>query len=210
MPEKMISNVGSEIGKLNGVILHRPGTEVENMTPGNAEKALYSDLLNLTIARHEYAQMEGILKKVTSVYYVKDLLTEILKNQKVKENLLNSICSYECKEDILNRLLDLNGEELADVLIEGLVMENDTLTKFMSIERYSLMPLHNFFFTRDASITVNDKVIISRMASKVREREAIIMDAIFNYYNDFSAKVHNPIKESYFDDSIYIEGGDIQ
>ena len=34
-------NVQSEIGKLNGVILHTPGEEVENMTPENAERALW-------------------------------------------------------------------------------------------------------------------------------------------------------------------------
>ena len=40
-------NVQSEIGKLNGVILHTPGEEVENMTPENAERALYRDIVNL-------------------------------------------------------------------------------------------------------------------------------------------------------------------
>ena len=39
-------NVQSEIGKLNGVIIHTPGEEVENMTPENAERALYSDIIN--------------------------------------------------------------------------------------------------------------------------------------------------------------------
>ena len=38
--------VESEIGEIEGVILHTPGSEVENMTPGNAERALYSDILN--------------------------------------------------------------------------------------------------------------------------------------------------------------------
>ena len=46
-------NVQSEIGKLNGVIIHTPGEEVENMTPENADKALYSDIINLSIAREE-------------------------------------------------------------------------------------------------------------------------------------------------------------
>ena len=40
-------NVQSEIGKLQGVILHTPGAEVENMTPDTAQRALYSDILNL-------------------------------------------------------------------------------------------------------------------------------------------------------------------
>ena len=50
-------NVQSEIGKLNGVIIHTPGEEVENMTPENAERALYSDIINLSIARKEYKQI---------------------------------------------------------------------------------------------------------------------------------------------------------
>ena len=36
----------SEIGKLNAVLLHRPGIEIERMTPENAHEALYSDILN--------------------------------------------------------------------------------------------------------------------------------------------------------------------
>lgn len=66
-------NVQSEIGKLNGVILHTPGEEVENMTPENAERALYSDILNLSIARKEYKQLSEVLGKITKTYQVKDL-----------------------------------------------------------------------------------------------------------------------------------------
>ena len=51
--ERLSINVNSEIGKLNGVIVHTPGAEVENMTPENAERALYSDILNLEIAMPE-------------------------------------------------------------------------------------------------------------------------------------------------------------
>ena len=47
----------SEIGKLQGVIIHTPGPEVENMTPTNAERALYSDILNLSVAREEFSQL---------------------------------------------------------------------------------------------------------------------------------------------------------
>ena len=60
----MKSFINSEFGKLEGVIVHTPGSEVENMTPGNAERALYSDILNLSIASNEYAQLTGVLKKV--------------------------------------------------------------------------------------------------------------------------------------------------
>ena len=65
--------INSEIGKLEGVIIHTPGSELENMTPENAERALYSDILNLSIASKEYTQLSGVLKKVARVYEVKKL-----------------------------------------------------------------------------------------------------------------------------------------
>ena len=49
-------NVNSEIGELEAVIIHSLGSEVENMTPENAERALYSDILNLSVAQSEYSQ----------------------------------------------------------------------------------------------------------------------------------------------------------
>ena len=88
-------NVQSEIGKLNGVILHTPGEEVENMTPENAERALYSDILNLSIARKEYKQLSEVLGKITKTYQVKDLLTNILKDDAIKLEVLNRIEKIE-------------------------------------------------------------------------------------------------------------------
>jgi arginine deiminase len=35
-------DVCSEFGQLEGVIIHTPGLEVEEMTPENAKRALYS------------------------------------------------------------------------------------------------------------------------------------------------------------------------
>ena len=82
-------NVQSEIGKLNGVIIHTPGEEVENMTPENAERALYSDIINLSIAREEYKQISGVLSKLTNTYEVKDLLCNILQDEQIKAEVLN-------------------------------------------------------------------------------------------------------------------------
>ncbi|MFR3852531.1 MAG: hypothetical protein ACLTXP_10280 [Odoribacter splanchnicus] len=94
--EKVIEvNVQSEIGKLNGVIIHTPGEEVENMTPENAERALYSDIINLSIAREEYKQIKGVLSKLTKTFEVKDLLCNILKDEKIKAEVLNRIEKIE-------------------------------------------------------------------------------------------------------------------
>ena len=119
-------NVQSEIGKLNGVIIHTPGEEVENMTPENAERALYSDIINLSIARKEYKQISGVLSKLTKTYEVKDLLCNILKDDKIKQEVLDRIERIEPfigekspKGSLKEQLLEENAENLSHLLIEG-------------------------------------------------------------------------------------------
>ena len=210
-------NVQSEIGKLNGVILHTPGEEVENMTPENAERALYSDILNLSIARKEYKQLSEVLGKITTTYQVKDLLTNILKDDATKLEVLNRIEKIEPfiaeqtpKGSIKDQLLDEDAEDLARLLIEGVEMKRDTLTKFLNKDWYDLRPLHNFFFPRDASMSMYNEVLIGRMANAVRDREAIIMQSIFDFTPGFNTKTLNlattpdPLRK------LTIEGGDVQ
>ena len=65
-------NVSSEIGRLNAVLLHRPGVEIERMTPLNAHEALYSDILNKNIVDNEYRYFCGVFERITKVFYVSD------------------------------------------------------------------------------------------------------------------------------------------
>lgn len=210
-------NVQSEIGKLNGVILHTPGEEVENMTPENAERALYSDILNLSIARKEYKQLSEVLGKITKTYQVKDLLTNILKDDATKLEVLNRIEKIEPfiveqtpKGSIKDQLMDEDAEDLARLLIEGVEMKRDTLTKFLNKDWYDLRPLHNFFFTRDASMSMYNEVLIGRMANAVRDREAIIMQSIFDFTPEFKTKTLNVVTTPDPLRKLTIEGGDVQ
>lgn len=209
MIKSIESGVFSEIGELEGVILHTPGREVENMTPTNAERALYSDILNLSVAVDEYQQLAGVLNKVTQTYQVKDLLAEILEQPKIKLGLVEKICTYEQVLNIKEYLLELPSKELARQLIEGVELQKNSLTTFLSDERYALRPLHNFFFTRDASISMYDKVLVSKMANKVREREAIVMEAIFSHSQCFKTNTVNPLNFYNVGNETTIEGGDV-
>ena len=47
-------NVFSEIGKLNSVLLHRPGKELENLTPDLLERLLFDDIPYLKVAQEEH------------------------------------------------------------------------------------------------------------------------------------------------------------
>jgi len=204
-------NISSEIGVLETVIIHSPGLEVEKMTPENVERALYSDILNLSVAREEYKQFKDLLEMHCTTFEVKTLLSEILLQPEVKNKLLSYICDSEGIPELKDYLLNSNEKEIALQLIEGVDLKRDTLSKYLSDERYSLKPLHNFLYTRDASVSLYDKVLIGKMASRVRDREATIMNAIFKYHKHFLAETYLapeslPGKEL---SGIKIEGGDI-
>jgi arginine deiminase len=210
--QKIEIDVCSEFGPLEGVIIHTPGLEVEEMTPENAERALYSDILNLSVASSEYAVFKGILNKVTTTFEVKDLLADILSVDQVKTSLLKEICQGEGAMEIYPKLLGKSASELARLLIQGVPIERDNLTRYLSQERFSLRPLHNFLFTRDASMSFGKEVLIGKMASRVRDREAVIMDAIFNHHPLLETTTINPNSLTNLQNfpGISIEGGDFQ
>lgn len=209
MQPKIPTSIYSEIGQLEGVLIHTPGQEVENMTPENAERALYSDILNLAVAKKEYEQFKGVLEKVTQCFEIKDLLASILKNEKVKQGLIEKICTHEGACCITEYLSTLDADSLSQALIEGVPIRRNTLTNFLSKDRFSLKPLHNFFFTRDAAISVYDSVFVGSMASPVRLRESLIMEAIFDFHPSFSTKTINPNNGKKWDTTVAIEGGDV-
>ena len=195
--------VESEIGKLEYVILHAPGKEIEHMTPENAHKFLFSDILNHREALENYKDFEGSLKKVTKVLYFKDLLVDILKIKEVKENLITSICARENLQFLKEVLWDLDEEQLATAFIEG--YDNKNLK-----ERYIFPPIPNLFFMRDAALTMYNNVIISKMATDVRDRETMIWNAIFNNSSIIDVKAVDPINRYSKNGLGSIEGGDVE
>ncbi len=200
-----MARVNSEIGKLNVVIVHQPGSEVENMTPENAERALYSDILNPKVASREYNDFKAILDMVTETYTVMDLLKETISIEGARSKVIDQVCAIENKPQLREYLQSLNNDELARQLIEGVPIRRNNLTNFLSEERFSLHPLHNFFFTRDASMSFNDKVLIGEMYSKVRAREALIMEIIFTYNEKVKSEI---VKLEKTAEKFSIEGGD--
>ena len=149
MAEILSLNIQSEIGELEGVILHTPGAEVENMTPGTAQRALYSDILNLSIAKNEYDQLQGVLGKYTRTFQVTDLLEQVLANYSQREMLIKKVCESEGALEYYEQLMAMQSAELAKALIEGVPARKNTLTAFLSDEYYALYPLYNFYFTME-------------------------------------------------------------
>lgn len=205
-----IINVSSEIGQLQKVVIHKPGHEVEVVTPSNADELLYNDIIDLRDARKQHNELSGILGKVCRTYEVKTLLKDILDKGSIREELLDLLVNLsECPE-IKNDLIDLPTDILTQQLLTGTHKKIDSLTKYLSEHEYALPPIPNFFFTRDSTMVVNNKIVIGSMANKVRITESVIMKYIYAYHPEMSNEGFLfDATTTEHPESFTIEGGDL-
>ena len=136
--------VNSEIGKLEHVLIHTPGAEIENMTPETAHNYLYSDILNLQVAQKEYSYFKGVLQKVAKVHEISDMLADILKNNTIKSNLIERICKAENVAYLTDYLKSIDAEPLSKMLIEGVHLKDIST---IDDNYFSLLPLPDIFTT---------------------------------------------------------------
>ena len=92
---KVVHNY-SEIGRLNKVLLHRIGSEVDGLVPDNFARLLFDDIPYLKVAQQEHDRFAEILKKngVEVVYYV-DEVARALANPEIKDRFFLFVsCPY--------------------------------------------------------------------------------------------------------------------
>ena len=202
-------SVHSEIGRLNTVIIHQPGVEMENMTPATAQEVLYDDILNLDLALEEHRQLTGVLRRVAKVHEFSDLLCDILKDDKIKLQVVKDVCTLYGYPELVDDLMQLEACHLSQQFFTGTILEKNTLERFISNSRHAIPPLPNAFFTRDAVMCVYENVIIGSMAHKVRLTEAMLLRYIFKHHPALG------VDDFYYDgsrklsDEVTVEGGDI-
>lgn len=201
--------LNSEVDRLSSVLVHTPGIEMENMTPDSAPEVLYDDILSLPLASKEHAQLTGVLSQVAEVYELKPLLTDVLADATVKQALLEEIVAlYRCP-DYLDRLMPLAPSRLAAQLIEGTPKVTTSLERFLDPSPYVIPPLPNTFFTRDATMCLNDRIIIGSMAYRARVAESLLLKSIFNHHPKIEANGFYFDGTVHQDSKITIEGGDL-
>jgi arginine deiminase len=73
-------SVTSEVGRLRRVMVHRPGLELERLTPANKDDLLFDEVLWVRRARQEHdAFADALRERDVEVLYLTDLLAETLK-----------------------------------------------------------------------------------------------------------------------------------
>ncbi|MDD2482599.1 MAG: arginine deiminase [Lutispora sp.] len=215
-------NVTSEIGKLKAVLLHKPGKELERLTPEYLRQLLFDDIPWLKQMRIEHDEFADVLRKRgTQVLYVEDLLAETLKNKEIKESFIHDLLK-QCKIDnpelhqiLFENLDNRNPEELVEVAIGGLqkkeieVADREySLTDYVDAQ-YPLYinPLPNLYFMRDPAAVMGNGISINSMHTDARRREPMLIKYIYDNHPLFNKAV-SPL---WYDYTIphSMEGGDM-
>ncbi|MBR0457195.1 MAG: arginine deiminase [Firmicutes bacterium] len=211
----------SEIGKLNKVLLHRPGLELEALTPSTMERLLFDDIPFLKVAQQEHDRFAEVLREngVEVVYYVQEtakaLSTPQLQQSLIEDFLdLSLITSKGMRESLISYLMTFTPEEMVAKLIAGIKkneVPSDEVHSLMDLIHddypYISDPMPNLYFTRDPGACVGDGINIHHMHTQERRRESLLLRYMYKYNRDFATEEN---KQWYdLDQDFSIEGGDV-
>lgn len=175
-------NVSSEIGRLRSALVHTPGPELLAVTPSTREDYLYDDIIDVDVARREHRRFVAIVERFAKVWYVRDLLAEVLDNAEVRALLIRETMDVVPSEPLAKELNEMPASRLVDCLIEGREDPPGPLSATLNETGYQLPPLPNLYFTRDVAMGINEHVMIGSMRYGVRWSEELIMKALYLYH----------------------------
>ncbi len=192
--------VDSEVGKLRKVLVHRPDLSLRRLTPTNREELLFDDVLWVRKARAEHDRFVSHMeKRGVEVFYLDDLLTEVLKNLEARSFVIDKTVTRltvgpSLVKEFRAYLLEMDPRRLATILIGGLAREEIdedlfgksslTLTT-MDATDFLLPPLPNTIYTRDQSSWIFNGVSLNPMYYEARQLEVVHVAAIYNWHPMF-------------------------
>ncbi|AKE40342.1 arginine deiminase [Corynebacterium kutscheri] len=216
--------VSSEVGKLRQVILHRPGREMDRLTPTNKDELLFDDILWTEQGQIEHdAFAQALRKEDVEVLYLDQLLAETLEVQEAREWV--SAETFEQRWygvtgiELMREYADsLNAKDLAELFIAGMtkaeLVEKVGCLSSAYIDRSAddfmvLRCLPNHLFTRDTSCWIYNGVSVNSMQKPARQRETINVQAIYQWHPRFADANFSLWSHGLEDGPATIEGGDV-
>lgn len=187
--------LNSEYGTLKAVLMHRPGVEIDRLTPYNIKEYLFEDMPYLEQMQREHDEYRSLIKGATGaqVLRLKDLLIETL----IDDDILLDAFQLALRpsgldvmaEDIIARL---STTECADALLAGIKVKelkrkrlSTKLLDGREDHSYVMLPTPNAYFMRDPAAVIQTGVISCEMKYPSRRREGLLMRLIFENHPMF-------------------------
>ncbi|MES5381367.1 arginine deiminase [Mycolicibacterium conceptionense] len=217
--ETAVFGSNSEVGTLRAVILHRPGPELQRLTPRNNDALLFDGLPWVAKAQREHDAFADVLRsRGVEVLLLADLLTEALAHSGAAR--MHGISAavdarrlgVPLAQELSAYLRGLPPVELAHILMAGMTF-NEVPFHGAELSLVRLMhhggdfviePLPNLLFTRDSSFWIGPRVAITSLALPARVRETSLTDLIYAHHPRFLG-----VRRAYESRSAPVEGGDV-
>lgn len=178
------------------MIVHRPGREIERLTPKNHDELLFDDLLSPRPAQKEHDYfVEMMTQRGVNVLEFQNLLVETLHDRQAKDYVLENTFNRLKLGPLLAPALDewaqeLPPHQLASLCIVGLTLgewkamngKRSLVTETLHDEDFLVTPLPNHLFTRDASLWLYSGVAVNSMKYPARRREALHYRTIYTWH----------------------------
>ena len=225
-------HITSEIGKLKTVILHRPGAELENLTPEYLTDLLFDDIPFLQDAQNEHDEFANVLRsRGVEVLYLDELVSEAISTHELREKFVDEMLASSKQSErritkaLRQYLLSMSTRDMVRKIMSGvrkdevalppehhrqqlheLVAQSSQSFYLKSAYPFYLDPMPNLYFTRDPAAAIGNGLTINKMHWPARRRESLFMRYIINHHPRFA---NNNVSVWYDRDKRFsIEGGD--
>jgi len=206
--------VHSEIAPLRHVLVHRPGRELDRVTPSNEHELLFDDVPWTARAQEEHDEFTDLLTgRGVVVHHFGALLAQTLDLPAARAAVLDRTCDPRAlgphiADELRAMLDDVGSTLLAELLIGGVRTDELPHRIDAALLRTEdlLAPLPNTLFQRDSSFWIGDTVTAGPMAAPVRSREALHIRAVYAFHPLFAGTAVSLEDEP---DAAGVEGGDV-
>lgn len=198
----------SEIGELKSVLLHRPGKELENLTPDTLTDLLFDDIPWLEKAQQEHDNFADLLRsRGAEVLYLDQLTSEALSDDAVRKRFIRDaletslISEARVRARVSAYLGDMDTINMVHSVMSGIrkdeIPGSDDVVSLHGLSSrnnlpFHLAPLPNLYFTRDPAASIGDGLTINRMKYEARRRESLFMRYIVDHHPRF-AETNTPV-----------------
>ena len=211
--------VGSEVGRLRTVVLHRPGPELRRLTPRNNDDLLFDGVPWLDRAQQEHDQFADTLRAHdVEVLYLHELLDRGARRRRgarpaARQRAAPDLIGPALVPALREHLAPLPSADLARVLMAGMARDElpvhpgGLVEHMVEPQSFVIRPLPNLLFTRDSAVWLDHGVAVTQLAMPARRRESAITGAIYRHHPRFAGT--ELLYGGSPEDQAWLEGGDV-
>ena len=189
--------VHSEVGKLRKVIVHRPGLDLQRLTPTNHDDLLFDDVLWVERAQWEHDQfVKAMRERGIEVLYHVELLGEALSaSEEARQKLIAMVASeytvgWSLVDEVRAFLHKMKPADLARHLVGGLTVGEMEKAEVRRIAADAGLPVYEKKESQDICFVTDASYARFLEAKGIREEQGHFVDREGNFLGNHKGVLH--------------------